>query len=250
MLEKMKMNNVDIFDFVEPNINWTTKLNIEAAKVVRRINKQQFIMQTSTSEEYSESHNKRGGTLLCATNRMTGRFATKSSDPRGLGRWTTMSIIGRNQKMIHIVCLYRVSQEQSKGDQTSYMQQIRLLKQQGITNPNPRQQVLDDLDKMLQQWQDENNDIILMMDANSNLQDRALTQVLHKHKLNDALGIHHGYNQPPTYARGTRTIDYIFCSECIIDSISKCGILPYNELILSDHRALFIDIDINKAFKG
>ena len=83
MLEKMKMNNVDIFGFVEPNINWTTKLNIEAAKVGRRINKQQFIMQTSTSEEYSESHNKRGGTLLCATNRMTGSFATMTNGNRG-----------------------------------------------------------------------------------------------------------------------------------------------------------------------
>ena len=181
---------------------------------------------------------------------MTGRFAAKSSDARGLGRWTTLSITGRNKKMIHIICLYRVSQEQSQGDQTSYMQQIRLLKQQGVVNPNPRQQVFDDLETILHKWKGDNNEVILMMDTNSDLHDGALTNIIHKHKLCDALGSLHGHDQPPTYARGKRTIDYIFCSEQIIDSIVKGGILSYNEIIPSDHRALFIDININQALKG
>ena len=250
IVDKMNTYSVDIFGFVEPNVNWTPKLNAEAAKIGRRINKNRFIMQTSSSEEFSSSLSKRGGTLLCTTQKMTGRFTNKSSDQTGLGRWTTTSITGRNQRMIIIICLYRVSQEYSRGDGTSYMQQIRLLKQQGITNPNPRQQVLDDLDTLLSQWSDDKHDIILMMDANSNLQDGSLTKVINKHKLNDALGNRHGHTQPATYARGTRTIDYIFCSERIVDSIVRGGMLPYNEIIQSDHRALFIDIDINKALKG
>lgn len=250
VLEKMKSYNVDIFGFVEPNVNWTTTLNIKAAKIGRRVNNNQFILQTSTSEEYSSSQHKRGGTILCTTNKIVGRVASRSSDPKGLGRWTTTSITGRNHKMLHIICLYRVSQEQSKGDNTSFMQQIRLLKQQNIRNPNPRQQVLDDLDTLLKQVNKEKDDVIIMMDANSDLQDGALTKILHKHKLYDALGSKHGHNQPSTYARGVRTIDYIFCSETIINAIVKGGILPYNELIPSDHRGLFIDIDTNIALKG
>ena len=249
IISKMKDNNVDIFGFVEPNINWNKKMQTEATNIGKRVNKQ-FIMQTTTSEEYSSSTHKRGGTILCTTNKMVGRYVSRSKDPRGLGRWTTISMAGRNQRLIHVVCLYRVSQEQSHGNRTSYMQQVRLLKQQNVRNPNPRQQVLEDLDIRLQQWQGDKHDIILMMDANSDLNDGALTKILHKHKLSDAMGRQHGCNQPATYERGTRTIDYIFCTERIIDSIEKGGIIPFNELIQSDHRALFIDININKAFKG
>ena len=57
---KDEKNKVDIFGFVEPNINWTTKLNVEAARIGRRVNNQQFVLQTSTSDEYTESHNKSG----------------------------------------------------------------------------------------------------------------------------------------------------------------------------------------------
>ena len=130
------------------------------------------------------------------------------------------------------------------------MQQIRLLKQQGATNPNPRQQVLDDLEILQLQWKGDNDDIILMMDANNNLLEGALKKVLHKHKLSDAMGSLHGHDQPPTYSRGTRIIDYIFCSERLINSIVNGGINPYNDVIPSDHRALFIDINVNQVLKG
>ena len=32
MVEKMKSNSIDIFGFVEPNVNWTKKSNVEATK--------------------------------------------------------------------------------------------------------------------------------------------------------------------------------------------------------------------------
>jgi hypothetical protein len=39
----------------------------------------------------------------------------------------------------------------------------------------------------------------------------------------------------PMYARGSTRLDYIFCSPNLLPSIRKCGFLPFNEHILSDH---------------
>jgi hypothetical protein len=46
---------------------------------------------------------------------------------------------------------------------------------------------------------------------------------------------------PPTYKRGKERIDYILVSYNILKSVTSTGILTYDSIFLSDHRALFID---------
>ncbi len=47
--------------------------------------------------------------------------------------------------------------------------------------------------------------------------------------------------EPPTYARGTRRLDYAFCTPNLLACIARCGILPYSEIVDSDHRAIYIN---------
>jgi hypothetical protein len=49
---------------------------------------------------------------------------------------------------------------------------------------------------------------------------------------------------PATHNAGSLQIDFGFISYAATDFIYKCGILDFNALFSSDHRALFIDIDI------
>jgi hypothetical protein len=53
--------------------------------------------------------------------------------------------------------------------------------------------------------------------------------------------------EPLTYARGTHHLDYVFCKINLIPSIIQCGILPcilpYSEILDSDHRAIYVDFD-------
>ncbi len=65
----------------------------------------------------------------------------------------------------------------------------------------------------------------------------------------DVMALKHGLAQEvPTYARGTKRLDYILATPRIAAATQKCGVEPFNHRIFSDHRALFIDLDSEILF--
>jgi hypothetical protein len=48
----------------------------------------------------------------------------------------------------------------------------------------------------------------------------------------------------PTYIRGTKRLDYCLLSPCLAPFVRASGINRFNECYHSDHRALFLDIDL------
>jgi hypothetical protein len=48
---------------------------------------------------------------------------------------------------------------------------------------------------------------------------------------------------PGGYERGKDRIDYIFISSDLLHGALRSGILPYNSVFMSDHRATFLDLD-------
>jgi hypothetical protein len=61
---------------------------------------------------------------------------------------------------------------------------------------------------------------------------------------------HRVADEPPTYAQGTRRLDYLFCTPNLLASVKLCGILPYSKIINFDHRALYVDFDTHSLTKG
>ena len=56
---------------------------------------------------------------------------------------------------------------------------------------------------------------------------------------------------PPTYARGTKCIDYFLGTPKVKQSVLAHGFLPfYGGAWHSDHRAIFIDLDTRILFEG
>jgi len=53
---------------------------------------------------------------------------------------------------------------------------------------------------------------------------------------------------PPTYSRGQSRIDYMFVSALILPAVIRSGILPFNKIFLSDHRACFIELKAEVLF--
>ena len=88
-----------------------------------------------------------------------------------------------------------------------------------------------------------------MIDANTDITDKQLQKISQSAQLYDIMSSRHGMNCPRTYLRGNRQIDYILGTKHIITAISKCGILAFNTGITSDHRALWLDLDINILLK-
>ena len=61
----------------------------------------------------------------------------------------------------------------------------------------------------------------------------------------------HGTNgEPSTYSRGTKQLDYVFISPRILPFIQKYGIHPFHQVIFTDHRGLFLDMDLKDLLGG
>jgi hypothetical protein len=61
---------------------------------------------------------------------------------------------------------------------------------------------------------------------------------------------HHGTeNEPATFIGGSKRIDYILMTEKLTEYVVAAGILEENKFYESDHRALYVDLDL-EAFLG
>ena len=77
--------------------------------------------------------------------------------------------MGKDDKIVHIISAYRVSQSSSDIDKTTaYSQQYKMLMDLDYTNPNPRDQFIKDLRKHIQT--SANNEMLIIgLDANDEL---------------------------------------------------------------------------------
>ena len=79
------------------------------------------------------------------------------------GRWVHIDLLGRDGRLVSIICAYQVVQEKgSHGDRTTYSQQVRLMRLSGIQDPDPRKQFIRDLRTLVSSLRKTGNDIILI----------------------------------------------------------------------------------------
>ena len=55
---------------------------------------------------------------------------------------------------------------------------------------------------------------------------------------------------PPTHKRGSKKIDHILVCAKVVQHTTRCGIKIFGSIIVSDHRALYLDIDMEKLLGG
>ena len=82
------------------------------------------------------------------------------------------------------------------------------MRRQGINNPAPKQQLCKDLLQHIKIWK-KDSEIIMMVDANDDMEDKNWSTFMIREELYDGMGMKHGHNSPSTLIKGTRTIDYI-----------------------------------------
>jgi hypothetical protein len=133
------------------------------------------------------------------------------------------------------------------------IQQWSLLREAGIRSPDPIKCFYQDLDSALTTWTNAGYEIILMIDANEHIGDKAggIGSLVSKFKLMDLLALRHPHQRiPNTYARGSRRIDYIFGTTKVQQHCSAAGMLPFGTGYVSDHRAVFIQVNIGKILQS
>jgi hypothetical protein len=248
--------NVDILGLIETNIDWEKQNVRQQCKYAMRSktpNKIQFSSYLQSTANTNSTYLP-GGTLTLVHSPWSSRTSS-TSDPSGMGRWSEVTLNGKDKCNITIITAYRVCDSSSSAhdSNTAYNQQWRHLTLQDIPNPCPRQQMLDDLTLRIAELQQASSEIIILIDANesSNKSNGPLLQWIQRNNLIDVLLAHHGTTgEPETYIRGSHRIDYIFATHKILEFIQRSGILPYNSLGKGDHRPLYIDVDLHTYLKN
>jgi hypothetical protein len=251
---------IDILGIVETNRDWQTKnTKNQAMAIFRRYWKKTVFAFSSSDHRYRKNHHEYstyqpGGTCTIVNNTWAARTLA-SHDPSGMGRWSQMSINGRDNRKVTVFTVYRVCTDTitTAGSQTAYSQQWHMADSRDISPNDPRALLLVDLGLSIAACQQQGHEIIVLMDANEGISTphSKLAAWVRLHSLCDPLVQRHGDNiQPPTYKRGTTRIDYILTSRHIAEFVSAAGILPYNHLVPSDHKAVFVDVDIQGYLRG
>ena len=121
-------------------------------------------VKTNTSHNTTEpfpSLDQPGGVSITTTfEATTHRFKEFSSDPRNLGRWTSVCLNGRQGHTLRLVSVY--SPNKTTGETTVYTQQATYLRAHNI-DADPVKQLQSDFKHTL------NEEIIVYIDANEDI---------------------------------------------------------------------------------
>lgn len=250
-LDHMKSASADIILLPETNLRWN-HYEIQRLANSHRRNIFSFSKQiTSNSTHHYESHYQPGGTCTILTDNTVGRFHSSMSDSE-LGRWSISTINMKRNQRVSIICCYQVCRQtiSTAGPKTAFSQQWSILANKGCSNPNPRKQFYQDLDTTIQNLRQQDHLIILAGDFNSTIGDEpaGLDKIVQKHSLTDAIQHLHGPYECATYSRGSKCIDYFLVSSELLPCLRRGGILPFDAITMSDHRGLFIDLNMKTLF--
>jgi hypothetical protein len=101
-------------------------------------------------------------------------------------------------------------------------------------------------------WRQDGYEIILLIDANEVMGKNpgGISRILGKTGLYDILQYKHPHEEDiNTHVRGTKQIDYIFGTDLIPNHCHSAGILPFRISYQSDHKALFVEINLEGLMK-
>ena len=141
--------------------------------------------------------------MVC-NHRLGAKLLEKGGDI-SLGRWSWMKFRGKQGSKVLVISTYQVSQTAAVGlgMKTVYMQQWqKLVKTRAKVNPCAK--FLEDLTSVIQLARASNEEVLLMLDANADINDTDFSTFLMDCGLHD---LHNDISidlPPETYYRGTQ----------------------------------------------
>jgi hypothetical protein len=243
----LKTRAVDAIAIQEPDLDFLQAPVRDAILEICKAHFEYARVVTSTSCIRAPSLWKPGGTLLIIVGKWAQAVARTLTDV--LGHWTTVTLQGQDSRSVTLYSAYNVVKTTLKesGPSTVYAQQWQILRLSGVVAPNPRQHFIDNLRRDIQTRTTNGEAIILVGDFNELLgaDPNLLASICGDFDLVDAHDHQHGEaSMVPTYIRGSRRLDYCLVSPKLVNFIVHGGINLFNEFSHSDHRALFLDLDL------
>ena len=210
---------------------------------------------SSSLQKLGNSPFKMGGTITGTNGCWSGRIKDQGSD--NLGRWSYIKLQAKREQYIVIITVY-VPRKRNKvggGGTTIYDQmEADLLMKTGQLK-DPKKELLKDLHSFIGEETKKGNLIILMGDMNEDLgkEDGQMRNFLTSLDMTMPYLTRHGTSLqlPPTHDRGRTCIDMIGCSKGIDENaIVRAGYAPFYFNFFTDHRGVYVDIDIESIFNS
>jgi hypothetical protein len=244
----------DVICLPETNCDWKKHSVLKECHSLLRKHLRHHRLITSCGPAKARHAFLPGGTATIVANNWTGRISDSGSDPHGLGRWTYVRTKGRTAARLLIITVYQVCKQTIKtaGCSTAFSQQWHALRADGKLKPDPRKQFSIDLSLFLDNHKQDH--VIIAGDINSWLRDptddKRFGELVLRHRLQDVLLNSHGSDSEiPTRKEGRR-IDYLLASSAVASAVVRCGALHFDHVVDSDHRGLFLDLNIDTLLGG
>ena len=245
-MEKLKKllidNNFDFVGMTEINKDWRRlpySESIWGATETWFENRKIQISQNSNTPRESTGC-LYGGTASMSMGDLVFRVSSQGQDSRHLGRWSHMTIRGKNNLHTTFVTCY--TPVFGSGAQSSYAQQLAYMAQHPDKIPDaitcPRQLFGYDLKLLIESFQSADHQLVIMGDFNSEYTE--IESWMMDTGLLNSIKERHGSVGPRTCLRSKDSpIDCIFTSPQL--RIRNGGLLSFGRLD-SDHRGIWIDI--------
>ena len=252
MLATLKTWDTDIICLGETNVSWEKPIARQIFNLVKAPYSKDACWVCSSSITKSASLVKPGGTAMLVDTNITGNIADRGQDWTKMGRWSFITLRGKNDRTLHVVTGYRCNNMTSQhiGDLTAWAQQYSISRNRGVQNPKPNIDFLPDMEKWLLPLIVNGDDVILAIDANEEW--TASTKI---RRFASKLGLKnialetHG-SLPPTRPQSKKTIDFVLGTENVLESVKYLSMVPYDMENLGDHRGIVMDIDTNILFEN
>jgi hypothetical protein len=251
-IEMMSEWNISVMGMSETNRPWTAWQKSEYDFMMRtHFNSSRTLYTAAPAISHDQTYQP-GGNLLTINGHTTGRIYDHGSDT--LGRFCWYALRGKRDEGVLVIVAYRVCHKagDAPGPFTAYRQQYVNMRNAGVANPNPRQQILKDLTTLITTKRNEGLRPILMMDANGDYlkgKDKELADFIAANGLCDPF-----YEKfqisPSTYVHGPNRLDYILMDPALTGAIERIGYLGTHDGAMSDHVMAVVDVCERKLFDG
>ena len=239
LLDNIKRYKIDMLLLPESNVNSHNHVLVDQMRAATELHLCNPTFSTINTPNFPPSSYQPGGVTTIHHDTLTLRTSPETHhDPAG--RWTCCVLNGCHRKL-KIYCLYRVCSMSDPGPTTAFSQQEQyFLAQNQIVNP--RDKVISDLIEVLQKDIEAGVDILLTGDFNEKI-DGPTAEKLRDIGLSNIIETF--IDSPPrTYKYGKHCIDHLWASTNILSTVTSIGIAPFSFFNSSDHRAIYVDLDI------
>ena len=215
---------------------------------VRRVDRYANIIGSSSSTACGDVY-KPGGTATLYDGNWSSR-TVKGVDSHKLGRWSYVTMLGRNDSFFTVVTGYRCCKNQTHataGINTSYKQQETILRQRNRRG-TPQSCFIKDLEKFVEEKINDGHEVLITLDANEQWEDDGseIKSMALRLGLYDIAKERNPEGVPSTYVRcnSSRRIDLLLGTENVLHATMAYGMVLDEVELFGDHRLQYLDINV------